>query len=88
AYTLGYALLGSLLLSLTLVPAMCKVLLNKHITVKNNPIVNFFRETIFKLFNIASKYRKVTFSTFIVIFAICIFKLMNYGTEFIPQLNE
>ncbi|MGO3707603.1 MAG: efflux RND transporter permease subunit [Mesonia hippocampi] len=88
AYTLGYALLGSLLLSLTLVPAMCKVLLNKHITVKNNPVVNFFRKTIFRLFNVASKYRKVTFSTFIVIFAICIFKLMNYGTEFIPQLNE
>ncbi|WBL25334.1 efflux RND transporter permease subunit [Zunongwangia sp. HGR-M22] len=88
AFTLGYALLGSLLLSLTLVPAMCKVLLNKHITVKNNPVVNFFRGNIFGLFNAASKYRKVTMIAFAGIFIVCVVKLLNYGTEFIPQLNE
>ena len=88
AYTLGYALLGSLLLSLTLVPAMCKVLLNKHITVKNNPVVNFFRGNIFRLFNAASKYRKLTMLAFMGIFIVCVVKLLNYGTEFIPQLNE
>lgn len=88
AYTLGYALLGSLILSLTLVPAMCKVLLNKHITVRNNPVVNFFRENLFRLFSIATKYKKATLVLFLGLFVICTVKLMNYGTEFIPQLNE
>jgi cobalt-zinc-cadmium resistance protein CzcA len=34
AFTLGYALLGSLILSLTYVPAMCKLLLTKNIEEK------------------------------------------------------
>ncbi|RXG31976.1 heavy metal efflux pump, CzcA family [Leeuwenhoekiella marinoflava DSM 3653] len=37
AYTLGYALLGSLLLSLTLVPAMCKVLLKNTFRLRITP---------------------------------------------------
>ncbi|MCL6220352.1 efflux RND transporter permease subunit [Zunongwangia pacifica] len=88
AYTLGYALMGSLLLSLTFVPAMCKVLLKKHISPKNNPVVNFFRGNIFRLFSFTTKHRRLTLAVFAAIFALCIFKIMNYGTEFIPQLNE
>ncbi|MFC6858494.1 efflux RND transporter permease subunit [Zunongwangia atlantica] len=88
AYTLGYALLGSLLLSLTFVPAMCKVLLKKHVSAKNNPVVNFFRGNIFRLFSFTTKHRKLTLGVFAAIFALCIFKILNYGTEFIPQLNE
>src|SRR5690606_6075987 len=38
AFTLGYALLGSLILSLTYVPAMCKALLRKNIHEKENLI--------------------------------------------------
>ncbi|GLU51497.1 hypothetical protein Dfri01_09580 [Dyadobacter frigoris] len=49
AFTLGYALVGSLILSLTFVPAMCKVLLKRDIKETSNPVVNFFRNNIFKL---------------------------------------
>ncbi|WP_027137007.1 efflux RND transporter permease subunit [Gaetbulibacter saemankumensis] len=88
AYTLGYALLGSLILSLTFVPAMCKVMLNKNVKPINNPVVNFFRTNIFKLFSWCTKYRKATLVSFGVLFIACVIQFMNYGTEFIPQLNE
>ncbi len=88
AYTLGYALLGSLILSLTFVPAMCKVMLSKNVKAKNNPIVNFVRKNIFRIYEIASSSRRITMVLFLTLFAICIIKFMNYGTEFIPQLNE
>src|SRR6478752_282594 len=44
AYTLGFALLGALLFTLTLVPVLCHILLNKNVREKNNPIVNFFQK--------------------------------------------
>lgn len=88
AYTLGYALLGSLILSLTFVPAMCKVMLKKNVRPRNNPVVNFVRKNIFALFEAASKYKRLTMGLFVALFLVCIVKFMNYGTEFIPQLNE
>jgi cobalt-zinc-cadmium resistance protein CzcA len=88
AFTLGYALVGSLILSLTFVPAMCKVLLKGKIKEVNNPIVNFFRNNIFRLYQWSDRYRKLVMVSFGVLFAVCIIKFMNYGTEFIPKLNE
>ncbi|REA63499.1 CusA/CzcA family heavy metal efflux RND transporter [Dyadobacter luteus] len=88
AFTLGYALVGSLILSLTFVPAMCKVLLKGKIKEVNNPIVNFFRNNIFKLYQWSDRYKKLVMVSFGVLFAVCVIKFMNYGTEFIPKLNE
>lgn len=88
AFTLGYALLGSLLLSLTYVPAMCKVLLTKNIVEKENIISNFFRNNLYKLFLWSTKYRKVTLYSFIALLVICTVRFHFYGSEFLPKLNE
>jgi len=88
AFTLGYALLGSLILSLTYVPAMCKVLLTKNIVEKENMISRFFRVNLFKLFNFSAKRKKQTIAVFLIILAICAGRFAFYGSEFIPKLNE
>lgn len=88
AFTLGYALLGSLLLSLTYVPAMCKVLLNKNIVDKHNPITAFVRKIMFGLYQFSHKHLKATLIGFVVLLLISIFGFANIGTEFIPKLNE
>ncbi|MEN7547255.1 CusA/CzcA family heavy metal efflux RND transporter [Rapidithrix thailandica] len=88
AYTLGYALLGSLLLSITYVPALCKVLLTKNIVEKENFISRFFRKSMFQLFLWSHQRRKVTLYGFILILGICLGKFLMYGSEFIPKLNE
>lgn len=88
AFTLGYALLGSLILSLTYVPAMCKLLFTKNIEEKENFITRFFQKTIFGLYATAFKFKKATIIIFLAVLGICLFKFMNYGSEFLPKLNE
>ena len=88
AFTLGYALLGSLILSLTYVPAMCKLLFTKNIEEKENIISRFCSNVIFKLFTISFKSKTVTIAVFIGLLSVCVVKFMNYGSEFLPQLNE
>ena len=88
AFTLGYALLGSLILSLTYVPAMCKVLLTKNIVEKENMISRFFRENLFKFFKWSERHRKATVYGFIILLAVCFGRFAYYGSEFIPKLHE
>lgn len=88
AYTLGFALLGSLLLSLTYVPAMCKVLLTKNIVERDNLITRSCRNGLFKLYLFTSKYKKATIVSFSVLLILSIAGFMNHGTEFLPKLNE
>lgn len=88
AFTLGYALLGSLILSLTYVPAMCKYLLNRNIVDKKNPITSFVRNAIFKFYTLASDHFKLTLSLFATVFVLCLIGFSHIGTEFIPKLNE
>jgi cobalt-zinc-cadmium resistance protein CzcA len=88
AFTLGYALLGSLILSLTYVPAMCKLLFTKNMEEKENFISNFFTKTIYRLFQFSYRYKKATISVFLGLFVLCAMKFMKYGSEFLPQLNE
>lgn len=88
AFTLGYALLGSLILSLTYVPAMCKLLLRKNIVERENIISRFFKTTILSLFSVSFKYKRTTLGIFISILTISAIKFANYGSEFLPKLNE
>lgn len=88
AFTLGYALLGSLILSITYVPAMIKVLLQKNIVEKENRVSNFFQKNLFNLFLWSNRRRRITLYGFIGLLAICTVSFMFYGTEFIPKLNE
>lgn len=88
AFTLGYALLGSLILSITYVPALCKVLLKKNIVEKENIISRFFRNNLFKLFLWSNRRKKITLIGFASILTICTVSFLFYGSEFIPKLNE
>jgi cobalt-zinc-cadmium resistance protein CzcA len=88
AFTLGYALLGSLILSLTYVPAMCKVLLKNGVNEKESIISKFFNKYLFKLYRFSAKYGKATIYAFMSLLIICSVKFHYYGTEFLPKLNE
>jgi cobalt-zinc-cadmium resistance protein CzcA len=88
AFTLGYALLGSLILSITFVPALCKVMLTKNIVERENIISRFFKNNLFKLFLWSNRKRKITVFGFIGILIACTVSFLFYGSEFIPKLNE
>ena len=88
AFTLGYALLGSLILSLTYVPAMCKLMLTKNIRERENFVSRGFHSFARFLFNISNRFKRITLIAFVALIAICGIRFMSYGTEFIPSLNE
>lgn len=88
AFTLGYALTGSLILSITYVPAMIKLLLKKNIVEKENRVSRFFQNNLFNLFLWSNRRRKVTMYGFGAILMICGVSFLFYGSEFIPNLNE
>lgn len=88
AFTLGYALLGSLILSITYVPALCKVLLRKNIVERENFISRFFNNNLYRLFLWSNNRRWVTLIGFTALLTACVIGFLNYGSEFIPKLNE
>ncbi len=88
AFTLAYALSGSLILSLTYVPVMCKVLLNRPVRKKKNVVADFLIRLVFKLYSVASRYRRAVVIGFVCLLAVCAVRFMFWGTEFIPNMNE
>jgi heavy metal efflux system protein len=88
AYTLGFALLGALIFTLTLVPVLISVLLRKNIREKRNPIVHFMTAGIMRGFRFAFRNKKLTMAiAFIgVVAGLYCFKFL--GSEFLPELNE
>lgn len=88
AYTLAFALLGALLFTLTLVPVLCHIFLNKNVREKHNPFVNFWNRIVEKGFGWTFAHKKLTLLVSLFIIGITFLSATLLGTEFLPQLNE
>nr|WP_293832904.1 CusA/CzcA family heavy metal efflux RND transporter [uncultured Arsenicibacter sp.] len=88
AWTLGFALLGALIFTLTLVPVLCSILLKKNVREKNNPVVTFFDRTITAAFNWTYSHQRVSILASLVFMGLTFGSATLLGTEFLPQLNE
>jgi len=88
AYTLGFALLGALITTLTLVPVLIRLLLNKNVREKHNPIVHYITEKLMRGFDFTYSHKKMVLSVSAVIIAVGLFSFRFIGSEFIPEMNE
>ena len=88
AYTLGFALLGALLFTLTLVPALSSILLRKNVREKHNVVVIFFEKGVGKLFSLVYRNQKKSVLLAIAFMVVSVFSAKFLGTEFLPELNE
>jgi cobalt-zinc-cadmium resistance protein CzcA len=88
AYTLGFALLGALIFTLTLVPALSSILLQKNVKEKHNPVVTFFENGIRRMFNFTYKNQKLSLIVAVAFMAVTFFSAKFLGSEFLPDLNE
>ncbi len=88
AWTLGFALLGALIFTLTLVPVLCSILLNKNVKEKDNFFTRFVNHVVSKGFSRTFRHKKLTLLVAVACFAATIFSTRWLGTEFLPQLNE
>ncbi|MFD1143487.1 efflux RND transporter permease subunit [Larkinella insperata] len=88
AWTLGFALLGALIFTLTLVPVMASFLLKKDVREKHNPVVEFITRNATKAFGFTFAHKKLSLlvAAGLVVVGLSGFKLL--GTEFLPELDE
>jgi len=88
AYTLGFALLGALIFTLTLVPVLVNALLRKNVKEKHNPIVHFLTGICMGIFKFNFRNKRLALIVTTIIIAIGLYAFKFLGTEFLPELNE
>jgi len=89
AWTLGFALLGSLIISLTLIPLLCSLLLRKNVRERHNPVVEGLEKGYVPALNWAIRKPRTLIGIALgaLLFAGYIYQF-HIGSEFLPELNE
>jgi cobalt-zinc-cadmium resistance protein CzcA len=88
AYTLGFALLGALIFTLTLVPVLSSLFLKKNVKEKKNRFLDFIYKYFDRFFSLCHKNPK---KTILIAFITMICGLSCYGllgSEFLPTMDE
>ena len=88
AWTLGFALLGALLLTFTFVPALASILLKKNVRERHNVFVEFVSKGTLLIYSWCFRARKLVFSVAIIFLVISLTCFKFLGSEFLPELNE
>lgn len=88
AWTLGFALLGALLLTLTLIPLLSSILLRKNVREKHNVFVEGLTNGVMRLFNFTYAKKRISIIIATAAVAIGLFSFKFLGTEFLPELDE
>jgi len=88
AWTVTSALIGSLLLSLTLVPLLCYFLLRKNVSHRENLVTRRCRLAYEPLLAWALGHRRLIVAAAVAGLGISLLAATRLGTEFLPELNE
>jgi cobalt-zinc-cadmium resistance protein CzcA len=88
AYTLSFALLGSLITTLTLVPVLISLLMRRNVREKHNPIVHHMMGFMLMGFIKAYKRKEIVVIGALIAMIIGLYAFRYLGSEFLPQLNE
>ncbi|MFZ4396937.1 MAG: efflux RND transporter permease subunit [Kiritimatiellia bacterium] len=88
ALTMCFALVGSLVVALTLVPALCSLTLRPHKTTRDNVSIRLLKRIYLPILALALQFRWVTVGTAIAVFLATLTLLPRLGTEFLPPLDE
>lgn len=96
AFTISYAIMGSMVFAMTMIPVMMAILYRKYFESQNpgkiewhNPIYAWMEKKYKSLIErLIRSYKKVVIISFSVVFALTGFGLWKIGTEFLPELDE
>lgn len=89
AFTKTFALAGSAIITITLVPMLMTLFMRgKFYPEHKNPVSKFFRKLYEPVLNLALKYRKTTLALNILALVITVPLILNRGSEFMPSLDE
>jgi len=88
AWSVTSALVGSLLLSLTLVPLLCYAMLRKNLPEKENWLVHWCKGVYKPTLAWAIGHRKIVIGSALLALVASLAVVPKLGTEFLPELNE
>lgn len=88
AWTLGFALLGALIFTLTLVPVLCSLLLRTNVREKDNIFTRWVSNTVAAGFRWTFGHKKLSILIAVICFVLTVGSTRWLGTEFLPELNE
>lgn len=91
AMTISFALIGSILLSLTYVPMMMSLVLNNKISDKKSiadKIIDQLTNVVMPMLNMALKHRVKVISLLGALFIASLFLFTRLGAVFVPSLEE
>ena len=88
AFTVVFALIGALLLTLVLVPALCSLLLSGDTREGHNVVMDLLSRAYRPALNLALRRRGVVIAGSVALVVVAGLLLTHLGAEFIPQLDE
>src|SRR5213078_664211 len=88
AYSVVSALIGALILSLTLVPLLCSVMLKRNLPEKDNFIVRSAKRAYAPALAWALQRPRIVLVSAVLALAASLALVPRLGTEFLPELNE
>lgn len=88
AFTVVFALIGALILALTVVPVLCSFFMTKKVSEEDNFLIRFAKRIYTPVLNFSLRMRWLMSLIAIGIFALSMWVFSRLGAEFIPQLDE
>ncbi len=88
ADTMSFALAGSLLCSLTLLPVLCAYFLRKHVKEPHVAVYEWVKRLYGHLLGWCLRHRFITLIVCLSIFGGSLFLIPSIGAEFMPHLDE
>lgn len=88
AITISIALFVSLLLAITMAPALATFLLNRKMSEKENPVLRFFKTMYRPVLGFALKRKMPVIGSAAAVTVLGFLVLTRLGTEFVPILEE
>src|SRR3954447_14193295 len=89
AFTKTFAVLAATIISVTLVPVLCTILLGGRFHAEGaNPVMRLLRRLYRPILETALAHRALTITAAALLFAGALFVARGIGSEFMPPLNE
>ena len=88
AFTISFALAGSLIIALTVVPVLCSLLLTRRLRHKENVILRTIRRMYRPALEKVVDHRGVTVAVALVLLVLSLALFPFLGSEFVPILDE
>src|ERR1039457_6146997 len=88
ADTMSFALLGSLLCALTLLPVLCAYFLRKHVHEPRARVYEWIRAGYGRALGLCLRFRMLTGLACLGVFGVSLLLIPSIGGEFMPHLDE